>query len=125
MCAGIVTSHSTAVATPPAPSISSTTALHLDTVRLETATCAPARASYNAIWGKPVTADQTPLYNAYDDAAGIVTMDEKAWFGRMIIENLLAIDVPMIAAVNGPVTMHSEVPLLMDIVLASEDAYFQ
>ena len=81
--------------------------------------------SYNAIWGKPVTADQTPLYNAYDDAAGIVTMDEKAWFGRMIIENLLAIDVPMIAAVNGPATMHSEVPLLMDIVLASEDAYFQ
>jgi enoyl-CoA hydratase/carnithine racemase len=81
--------------------------------------------SYNALWGKPVTADQTPLYHAYDDAEGVAIMDEKSWFGRMIIENLLAIDVPMIAAVNGPCTMHSEVPLLMDIVLASEDTYFQ
>ena len=81
--------------------------------------------SYNAIWGKPVTADEKPLYNAYDDAEGVAIMDEKAWFGRMIIENELAIDVPMIAAVNGPCTMHSEIPLLMDIVLASEDAYFQ
>jgi len=81
--------------------------------------------SYNAIWGKPVTADEKPLYNAYDDAEGVAVMDEKAWFGRMIIENELAIDVPMIAAVNGPCTMHSEIPLLMDIVLASDDAYFQ
>ena len=81
--------------------------------------------SYNAIWGKPVTDDQKPLYNAYDDAEGVAIMDEKAWFGRMLIENLLAIDVPMIAAVNGPCTMHSEVPLLMDVVLASDDAYFQ
>jgi len=81
--------------------------------------------TYNVLWGKPVTDDQKPLYNAYDDAEGVATMDEKSWFGRMIIENLLAVDVPMIAAVNGPCTMHSEVPLLMDIVLASEDAYFQ
>ena len=26
---------------------------------------------------------------------------------------------------NGPVTIHSELPLMCDIVLASEDAYFQ
>jgi enoyl-CoA hydratase/carnithine racemase len=81
--------------------------------------------TYNAIWGKPVTETGAPLYDAYSDAEGVVTMDEKAWFGRMLIENLLAVDVPMIAAVNGPCTMHSEVPLLMDIVLASEDACFQ
>ena len=31
----------------------------------------------------------------------------------------------MISAVNGPCNMHSEVPLMGDIVLASEDAYFQ
>ena len=74
--------------------------------------------TYNALWGKPVTEDRKPLYNAYDDAEGVATMDEKAWYGRMIIENLLAVDVPMIAAVNGPCTMHSEIPLLMDIVLA-------
>ena len=81
--------------------------------------------SYNALWGKPVTEDETPLYHAYGDAEGVETIDEKSWFGRMIIENLLAINVPVIAAVNGPCTMHSEVPLLMDIVLASEDTYFQ
>jgi len=81
--------------------------------------------SYNALWGKPVTESGAPLYNAYADAEGVEIMDEKSWFGRMIIENLLAINVPVVAAVNGPCTMHSEVPLLMDIVLASDDTYFQ
>lgn len=81
--------------------------------------------SYNALWGKPVTESGAPLYNAYGDAEGIELMDEKSWFGRMIIENLLAINVPVVAAINGPCTMHSEVPLLMDIVLASDDTYFQ
>jgi enoyl-CoA hydratase/carnithine racemase len=31
----------------------------------------------------------------------------------------------MIAAINGPVTVHPEYSLLCDIVLAAEDAYFQ
>jgi enoyl-CoA hydratase/carnithine racemase len=38
---------------------------------------------------------------------------------------VLDVDVPMISAVNGPCNMHSEVPIMADIVLASEDAYFQ
>lgn len=45
--------------------------------------------------------------------------------GTKVLENLLDIEVPMIAAVNGPVTVHSEYPLLCDVVLAAEDAYFQ
>jgi enoyl-CoA hydratase/carnithine racemase len=81
--------------------------------------------TYNHSWGRPVTDSGAPLYNAYADAEGVAIMDEKAWYGRMLIENLLAVDVPMIAVVNGPCSMHSEVPLLMDIVLASEDAWFQ
>jgi len=81
--------------------------------------------NYNANWGKPVTESGKPVYNAYADAEGVATMDEKGWYARKLLENLLAIDVPMIAAVNGPCTMHSEIPLLMDIVLASDDAYFQ
>ena len=81
--------------------------------------------TYNHSWGRPVTDSGAPLYAAYADAEGVAIMDEKAWYGRMLLENLLAIDVPMIAAVNGPCSMHSEVPLLMDIVLASEDAWFQ
>ena len=81
--------------------------------------------TYNASWGRPVTESGAPLYNAYNDLDGVAIMDEKSWYGRMLLENLLAVDVPMVAAVNGPCTMHSEVPLMMDIVLASEDAYFQ
>ena len=60
-----------------------------------------------------------------DGQEGLIQLDEKAWYGRMLVENVLAVDVPMISAVNGPCNIHSEVPLLGDIVLASEDAYFQ
>ena len=45
--------------------------------------------------------------------------------GTKILENILDIQVPMIAAINGPVTAHSEYALLCDIVIAAEDAYFQ
>jgi enoyl-CoA hydratase/carnithine racemase len=45
--------------------------------------------------------------------------------GTKILENLLDIEVPMIAALNGPVTVHSEYALLCDMVLAAEGAYFQ
>ena len=45
--------------------------------------------------------------------------------GTKILENLLDVEVPMIAALNGPVTVHSEYVLLCDIVLAAEGAYFQ
>ena len=47
------------------------------------------------------------------------------WEGKQMLTNLLNIDMPIIAAVNGPVTIHSEVPLLSDIVLASETATFK
>src|SRR6202521_1236988 len=45
--------------------------------------------------------------------------------GTKILENILDIQAPMIAAINGPVTVHSEYALLCDIVIATEDAYFQ
>src|SRR6201984_2088243 len=45
--------------------------------------------------------------------------------GTKILENLLDIQVPMIAAINGPVTVHSEDALLCDIVIATDGAYFQ
>src|SRR4029450_6034367 len=80
-------------------------------------------ANYNADWGPPPTAE--PVYLAMDDQKGLAKLDEKAWYGRMLIENVVAGGVPMISAVNGPCNIHSEVPLLGDIVLASEDAYFQ
>src|SRR5437660_2689134 len=45
--------------------------------------------------------------------------------GTKILENILDIEVPMIAAINGPVSAHSEYALLCDIVIAAEGAYFQ
>jgi enoyl-CoA hydratase/carnithine racemase len=45
--------------------------------------------------------------------------------GRKVLMNLLDIDVPMIAALNGPVLLHSEYILLCDIVLATPATVFQ
>lgn len=44
---------------------------------------------------------------------------------KNLLLNMLAIDVPMIAAVNGPAVRHPELPVMCDIVLASETAAFQ
>lgn len=45
--------------------------------------------------------------------------------GTKVIENILDIQVPVIAAINGPVTVHSEYALLCDMILATEDTFFQ
>jgi len=47
------------------------------------------------------------------------------WEGRRLLNNLMDIEVPIISAVNGPAIFHPEIPVLNDIVLASETAYFQ
>src|SRR6201998_3066279 len=45
--------------------------------------------------------------------------------GRKVLMNILDIEVPLIAAVNGPVRLHSEYVLLADIVLATPATVFQ
>src|SRR6267154_6344900 len=45
--------------------------------------------------------------------------------GKKVLANLLDIPVPVIAAVNGPTTVHSEYVLLADIVIATPDTVFQ
>lgn len=45
--------------------------------------------------------------------------------GRKVLMNLLDIEVPVIAALNGPVRLHSEYVLLADIVLATPNTVFQ
>lgn len=47
------------------------------------------------------------------------------WESKNLLTNLLAIDAPMIAAINGPALRHAELPVMCDIVLASETACFQ
>ena len=45
--------------------------------------------------------------------------------GRHLIMNLLEVEVPVIGAINGPAYRHPEIPLLSDIVIASETAVIQ
>jgi len=47
------------------------------------------------------------------------------WEGRRLLQALLDIEAPIIAAVNGPVRFHSELAVLSDVVLAAEAASFQ
>jgi enoyl-CoA hydratase/carnithine racemase len=47
------------------------------------------------------------------------------WEGKRLLTNLLEIEVPIIGAINGPALIHAEIPVLSDIVLASENATFQ
>src|SRR5262249_45062032 len=53
------------------------------------------------------------------------TVDTMGWRGRQRHFNMLDIQVPIIAAINGPCSIHSELPVMCDIVLASDDAYLQ
>jgi 6-oxocamphor hydrolase len=45
--------------------------------------------------------------------------------GKHLLMNLLDIEVPVIAAVNGPALIHAEIAVLSDIVIASDNAEFQ
>ena len=53
------------------------------------------------------------------------TWDLTYWEGKRLLTNLLEIEVPIIGAVNGPALIHAEIPVMSDIVLASENATFQ
>jgi enoyl-CoA hydratase/carnithine racemase len=50
--------------------------------------------------------------------------DKVYWEGRHVLRRLLELEMPIIGAVNGPATVHSEYVLLDDIVIASEDSVF-
>jgi enoyl-CoA hydratase/carnithine racemase len=45
--------------------------------------------------------------------------------GKKVLATLVDIPVPVIAAVNGPATVHSEYVLLADFVIATPDTVFQ
>ena len=44
--------------------------------------------------------------------------------GRRIVQRLADLEMPLIAAVNGPVSVHSEYALLADVVIASDTTVF-
>lgn len=70
--------------------------------------------------------DERPTpHHLTDGSVDVATWDRIIWEGNRLVEQLLAIEVPVIAAVNGPVSVHSELAVLCDVVLAAEHAYFQ
>jgi len=54
-----------------------------------------------------------------------VQWDNIVYEGRRLLTTLLDINVPVIAAVNGPAHYHPELPVMSDVVIASETATFQ
>jgi enoyl-CoA hydratase/carnithine racemase len=44
--------------------------------------------------------------------------------GRRVLQHLVGLELPIVAAVNGPTSVHSEYVLLADIVIAAETAVF-
>lgn len=67
---------------------------------------------------------------AFASSGQLGTVDAVGWDrlrkgGKDLLLHLLRIEVPVIAAVNGPAVRHAEMPLLSDIVIASETASFQ
>jgi hypothetical protein len=52
------------------------------------------------------------------------TADATYLEGRRGVQRLVDLEIPIVAAVNGPVSVHSEYALLADVVIASETAVF-
>jgi enoyl-CoA hydratase/carnithine racemase len=67
----------------------------------------------------------TPGTSSFPTRPGIERIDRIHWEGRHLLMKLLDIEVPVIAAINGPAWRHSEIPLLCDIVLAADTTQFQ
>jgi enoyl-CoA hydratase/carnithine racemase len=69
-------------------------------------------------------------YCAEIDVASFDLSTSRAWDrtfyeGRRLLRNLIDIPVPVVCAVNGPALFHPEIPVLSDVVIASEAASFQ
>jgi enoyl-CoA hydratase/carnithine racemase len=53
-----------------------------------------------------------------------IPWDEIWWEGRHMLMSLNDIDVPIISAINGPATIHAEIPAMADLVLAAPTVEF-
>jgi len=51
--------------------------------------------------------------------------DHTFYDGRKLLDNLLAIEVPVISAIQGPARIHPEIPVMSDIVIAADTTVFQ
>jgi enoyl-CoA hydratase/carnithine racemase len=72
--------------------------------------------------GKTASGERAPAPHA---GVRTTTWDHIYNDAKYLLMNHLHIEVPMIAAVNGPALIHAELAVLCDIVIASENAAFQ
>jgi enoyl-CoA hydratase/carnithine racemase len=72
--------------------------------------------------GPRVSGGGHPLFK---DRPPVDFLEKLVFEGRQCLLNFLNIQAPVISAINGPAWRHSELPLLGDIVLATEDVCFQ
>lgn len=56
---------------------------------------------------------------------GPLDWDNSVFEGQRLLNNQLSIRVPLITALNGPATVHSEIGILADVVVASSTTVFQ
>jgi enoyl-CoA hydratase/carnithine racemase len=63
--------------------------------------------------------------HGYTDSSTPASRDKNYWEGKHVLRNLVAIEVPVIAAVNGPAHLRAEIPAMCDVVLAAESTSFR
>ena len=81
-----------------------------------------ARCTGAEFSGPRLTSTGHPLFPT---RPSVETVERLLTEGKQGLLNFLDIGVPIISAINGPAWRHSELPLLADIVLASDTAQFQ
>lgn len=72
--------------------------------------------------GPRLDPDAQFFHGAQLTPAGVHTVFSNA---KRLVQSLLDIEVPMIAAVNGPARRHADLALMCDIVIAADDASFE
>jgi enoyl-CoA hydratase/carnithine racemase len=76
----------------------------------------------NEFSGPRLDPDATFFHGAQLTPAGV---HQVFWNARRLVNSLLDIEVPMIAAVNGPAKRHADLALMCDIVIAADDVTFE
>lgn len=72
--------------------------------------------------GPRLDPDAEFFHGAELSPAGIYTVFRNA---RRLVQAMLDVEVPMIAAVNGPAKRHADLALMCDIVIAADDVTFE
>lgn len=73
----------------------------------------------------PYQSTTQTVYNAGGVSITAEGLDRVHWNAKRLMTHLLDIEIPIIAAVNGPAKRHCELALMSDIVIASDTATFE